>query len=143
MVNHLIAHLVVSNAAGFIDFCKRAFDAKELMRMPAGDKIMHAELQIGDTRLMIADEMPDMGSAMKSAKTLASTPVVLNVGVDDADAVWKQALSAGAKEQMPLADQFWGDRYGQLADPFGNLWAVVQPKEKLTLDEIAARAPKA
>jgi PhnB protein len=134
------AHLAVSDCAKFIDFCKEAFGAEEKARMPEpkGTRIMHAELVIGGTRMLLCDEFPEMGG--KSAKTLGGSPVTLNLTVSDADAVSAAAVKAGATVTMPVADQFWGDRYGQVKDPFGNSWAFAQPKEQLTMEQIAQRA---
>jgi PhnB protein len=139
-IKGLTVHLAVSDCAGFIDFCKQAFGAEEKSRMqePKGKRILHAELSIGGTRVMLADEFPEMGG--KSAKTLGGNPVTLNLTVKDADAASAAAVKAGAKVTMPVADQFWGDRYGQVTDPFGNHWAFAQPKEKLTPEQIAERA---
>jgi len=142
-IKSLTVHLAVSECAKFIDFCKQAFGAKELARMPEpnGSRIMHAELQLGESRMMLSDEFPEMGG--KSAKTLGGNPTTLNLTVKDADAVSASAVKAGATVTMPVADQFWGDRYGQVKDPFGNTWAFAQPKEKLTMEQIAERAAHA
>ncbi len=139
-IKGLTVHLAVSDCASFIDFCKQAFGAEEKSRMqePKGKRILHAELSIGGTRVMLADEFPEMGG--KSARTLGGNPVTLNLTVKDADAASAAAVKAGAKVTMPVADQFWGDRYGQVTDPFGNSWAFAQPKEKLTPEQIAERA---
>jgi uncharacterized glyoxalase superfamily protein PhnB len=133
---------MVNDAAGFIDFCKKAFGAVETMRMDDkdGKRIMHAHLKIGESELMVADEYPEMGG--KSAKTLGGSPVTFNLGVPDADKAAASAVKAGAKITMPVADQFWGDRYGQLEDPYGNSWAVAQPKEKLSQEEMEKRMEK-
>ena len=141
-IKGLNVHLAVSDCAKFIDFCKQAFGAEEKARMlePKG-RIMHAELVIGGTRVLLCDEFPEMGG--KSAKTLGGNPATLNLTVDDADAVSAAAVKAGATVTMPVADQFWGDRYGQVVDPFGNSWAFAQPKEQLTMDQIAQRMAKA
>jgi PhnB protein len=135
-------YLVVDDAAAAIDFYRRAFGAQERMRMntPAG-KIGHAELRIGDSMLMLADEMP--GSGMRSAKSLGGTPAGLFVYVEDVDTVFNQAVSAGAKVEMQVADQFWGDRYGKLKDPFGHSWSLATHKEDLTQEEMSKRAKAA
>src|SRR5687767_3781645 len=111
----LTAHLVVKGAAEAIDFYKRAFGAEERMRHadPTG-KIMHAELVIGDSLLLLADEYPGMGNPAPGKE---GSPVVLNLYSDDVDGLWKRATDAGATVTMPLGDQFWGDRYGQIRDP--------------------------
>ncbi|HET8549376.1 MAG TPA: VOC family protein [Bryobacteraceae bacterium] len=126
-----------------MDFCKRAFGAKELSRhtMPNIPKIMHAEIMIGKTKMMVADEFPEHGS--RGAATIGGTPVVFNVNVDDADAAAQRAVQAGAQITMPVADQFWGARYGQFRDPFGNRWAVNQATEQLNEEELARRAAQA
>ena len=132
--------LVVRGAAQAIDFYKKALGAKELMRMPGPDgKIMHAELKIGDSVIFISDEVPGMGNT-KSPQTLGGCTNTLNVFVPDVDQVFKQAISAGAKEAMPVADQFWGDRYGSLIDPFGFMWGIGTHKEDLSEAEMKKRA---
>lgn len=106
-----------------IDWYKKAFGAKELSRMPGPDgKLMHSEVKIGDSVVMIADEMPGMGAP--SAKTLGNSPVGLMIYTKDVDSFFAKATAAGATTVMPVADQFWGDRYGQLQDPFGFKWSV-------------------
>jgi PhnB protein len=134
-------HLVVRGAAGAIDFYKRAFGAEERVRMddPSG-KVMHAELQIGNSRLMVADEYPGMGNPAPGKE---GSPVVLNLYSDDVDALWKRATDAGAAVTMPLEDQFWGDRYGQVRDPFGHAWALGQHKEDVSPEEMRRRAKAA
>lgn len=135
----ITAHLVLNDAARAIEFYQKAFGAKPLgvHKTPDG-RVMHAELQIGDSRLMLADEFPGMGSS--SAKTLGGSPVVLNIYVPNVDAVFNQAVSAGATVTMPLADQFWGDRYGQLKDPFGHNWALGTHIEDVSPQELEKRA---
>lgn len=135
-------HLIVRGGDRAIDFYKRAFGAKELMRMPDPQgKLMHAELQIGDSRVYLADEFPAWGSL--SPLALKGSPVVIHLYVEDADAVFQRALSAGAKVRQPLADAFWGDRYGQVADPFGHFWSVATHKEDLTPEEMMKRGESA
>lgn len=135
----ITAHLVVQNGTKAIEFYKKAFNAQEIgvHRTPDG-KVMHAMLKIGDSMLMLADEFPDMGS--KSAQSLGGSPVVLNIYTEDVDKLFNQALSAGAKETMALADQFWGDRYGQVVDPFGHHWALASRKENVSPEELERRA---
>ena len=131
-------HLTVSDGNRAIDFYKRAFGAKEIARMPGpGGMLMHGELKIGNSIVMLAGEMPGGGKAPTS---LGGSPVTISLYVNDADAVYNQAVSAGARPTMPVADQFWGDRYGQLQDPFGHIWAVATHKEDLTPDEMGKRA---
>ena len=132
--------LVFKDAAKAIDFYKRALGAQELMRMPSPDgKIMHAEIKIGDSILFIGDEM-DMPGAPKSPQTLGGTTGTLNIYVPNVDDTFKQAIAAGGKESMPVADQFWGDRYGSLVDPFGYIWGIGTHKEDLSPAEVDQRA---
>ncbi len=132
--------LVVRDAAKAIDFYKKALGAQELMRMPGPDgKIMHAEIKIGDSIVFISDENPQMGH-VKSPQTLGGCTGTLNVYVPNVDTLFKQALAAGGKESMPVADQFWGDRYGSFIDPFGFVWGVATHKEDLSAPEMKERA---
>lgn len=133
--------LVVDNTAEAIEFYKRAFGAQELFRMPApdGQKIWHAELQIGDSRLMLGDESPDM-SDTRAPKSLGGTASSLNIYVEDADAVFQRAVEAGATVSMPLMDAFWGDRYGRVTDPFGHAWGIMTHQEDVSEEEIQRRA---
>ncbi len=135
-------YLIIKNAARAIDFYKKAFGATERMRMadPTG-KVMHAEIQIGDSRIMIADEFPEMGA--RSPESLGGSPVSIFLYVEDVDALAKQATSAGAKVLMPIQDQFWGDRYGKLTDPFGHLWDIATHKEDVAPEEMHKRAAAA
>jgi uncharacterized glyoxalase superfamily protein PhnB len=124
-------HLVCAGAADALEFYKKAFGATETGRMPGpGGKIMHAQFRIGDSPIMLADAFPDYGS--NGPLTLKGTPVVIHLYVEDADAVFQQAVAAGAKPVMPLADMFWGDRYGQVEDPFGHRWSIATHKQDLT-----------
>ena len=136
-------HLVVRNAAAAIEFYKKAFGAVEIMRAPGpdGKSIMHAELQIGDSRVFLNDEFPDMGAL--SPLAVKGTSITLHLYVEDADKQFKQAVDAGAEVLMPLADQFWGDRYGIVKDPFGHQWSIGSHIEDLTLEEKNERAGKA
>jgi PhnB protein len=116
-------HLVCAGAGAAIDFYKKAFGATETSRMPGpGGKLMHASIRIGDSAVMLVDEMPEWGSL--GPKALKGSPVVIHLYVDDVDAFTVRAVAAGAKVTMPVADMFWGDRYGQLEDPFGHRWSV-------------------
>ena len=139
----LTPYLVIKGASEAIEFYKRAFGAQEKVRMPGpdGKSVMHAELKIGDSPLMLADEFPDMGSL--GPHGIGGTSVVIHVYVDDADAVFNQAVAAGAQVKMPLQDMFWGDRYGQITDPFGHRWSVATHKEDLTPEEMGKRAQAA
>ncbi|MDR5854624.1 VOC family protein [Caballeronia sp. LZ062] len=122
-MHSLTPHLVCAGAAEAIEFYKRAFGAVEMGRLPGKDgKLMHAMVKIGDSMLMLVDEHPDFG--MLGAKSLNGSPVTIHLYVQDADATVKQAEAAGARVTMPVADMFWGDRYGRLEDPFGHQWSV-------------------
>ena len=136
-------YLIISGAAAAIDFYKRAFGATEVLRMPdpSGQKIGHAELKIGDASFMLADEYPDMGH--RSPTSLGGTPVSLLVYVENVDQVVAQALAAGAKELRPVADQFYGDRVGMVADPFGHVWSIATHVEDVPSDELLLRAAAA
>ncbi len=135
-------YLTVSDAAGAIDFYKRAFGAQETMRMDApGGKIGHAEIKIGDSMIMLGDEMPGMGN--QSPQTLHGTTAGIMLYVEDADKLFNQAVSAGAQVDTPLADMFWGDRYGKLKDPFGHSWAVATHKEDVAPAEMQKRMEEA
>lgn len=136
----LTPHLTVRGAAKAIEFYKRAFGAKVRMRMagPDGKSIMHAELKIGDSIVFLNDESPDMGC--HSPQSLGGTPSALHLYVRNVDAAVKRAVAAGAKVQMPVADMFWGDRYGKVIDPFGHVWGLGTHKEDLTPKEICKRA---
>jgi PhnB protein len=122
-------YIVVGNAAAAIDFYKSAFGAVELVRHPAPgtDKLMHAALVIHGGHLMLSDDFSSMGHGKsETPDSLGGSPVTFHLHVDNADAAWAQAVAAGAEVTMPLADQFWGDRYGQLRDPFGHKWSIGQ-----------------
>jgi PhnB protein len=131
-------YLVVKGAAAAIDFYKKAFGATELFRMPMpGGKIGHAELQIGNSRIMLADECPEMGAVAPQG---TSSPVGLMIYLEDVDTVFNRAIAAGGKIERPLQDQFYGDRSGTLVDPFGHKWTVATHKEDVPPDELARRA---
>jgi uncharacterized glyoxalase superfamily protein PhnB len=126
--------LVVRRAADAIEFYKKAFGAQEIMRMPGpGGKIIHAELKIGDSIIMLNDEM-DMGG--KSPEAYGGSSVGFYVYVENVDAAWKRAVDVGASVVMPLADMFWGDRCGRVDDPFGHGWTLAQHVKDLTPEEI-------
>jgi PhnB protein len=135
-------YLVVRDAAGAIDFYKQAFGAEELFRLegPPG-KIGHAEIKIGDSIIMLADEM-ESGDC-RSPQSLGGTAVNILLYVNDVDQVFNQAVSAGAKVAMPLDDMFWGDRYGQVTDPFGHSWALATHIEDIPPEELQKRAQMA
>src|SRR5688572_10420548 len=138
----VIPHLTVKGAARAIDFYKRAFGAIELSRhgMPDGS-IMHASLKIGEGTLFLNDELKEMGCL--APPSLGGTPVYLMIYVPDVDATFKRALDAGAEVKMPVADQFWGDRYGMLVDPFGHYWEISTHKEDLSKEELDRRGREA
>ena len=138
----LSPYLCVKGAAQAIEFYTSVLDAKERMRMPAPDgRIGHAELQVGDSVIMLADEFPDMG--FLGPNSIGGTPVMLSIYVDRVDDVFARALKAGAKSLRPVADQFYGDRSGQFEDPFGQRWNVATHVEDVSPDEMAKRAAKA
>ncbi len=131
--------LTVQNAAAAIDFYKKAFGAEELMRLDSPDgKVAHAELKIGDSVIFLNDEF-DMGFA-RSPQTLGGTTGGLNIYVPDVDQAFDRAVKAGAQVRMPVADMFWGDRYGNLADPFGHIWSLATHKEDLSAEELEKRS---
>jgi uncharacterized glyoxalase superfamily protein PhnB len=131
--------IFVDGAAKAIDFYKKALEAEEVMRFPGPDgKLMHAEIKIGDSPIMLADEMPEAGG--KSPKAYGGTPVAFFVYRENVDAAWKRAIDAGGKTVMPLADQFWGDRAGCFEDPFGHKWWLAQHIKDLTNEELRQAA---
>jgi len=135
-------YLIVKGAASAIEFYKKAFGATELGRHAGpGGRIMHAEIKIGDSPIMIADESPEMGA--RSPQSLGGSPVSIFLYVEDVDAVANRAIAAGAKVQAPVQDQFWGDRFGVVVDPFGHVWDVATHKEDVTPEEIQKRAAAA
>ena len=132
-------YLIIKGASDAIEYYQKAFGAIELMRIPApGGKIGHAEIKIGDSPIMLADEFPEMG--YKSPQTLGGSAVSIMIYVEDVDAVFKQAIAAGGKEQRPVKDQFYGDRSGTLEDPFGHVWHVATHKEDISPEEMERRA---
>jgi PhnB protein len=133
----LTPHIVVKGAAKAIDFYKKAFGAEEIHRYGKPDgSVMHALLRIGDSMLMLGDEAPEMKCL--GPTTIGGTAVTLNLYVADADKAWERAVQAGAKVKMPIADMFWGDRYGLVTDPFGHDWAIATRKQDLTSDQVMA-----
>ncbi len=131
-------YLTIHGAAAAIDFYRRAFGAKEICRMPSPDgKIMHAEITIGDSHIMLADE--SSASETKSPQTLKGTTAGIFLYVEDVDAAFKQAVKAGAKETMPLQNMFWGDRFGRVTDPFGHRWMLASRVEEVSPAEIQER----
>ena len=136
-------HLVVKGATQAIEFYKKAFGAEEIVRMPGpdGQSVMHAELKIGDSRLWLVDEFPAMGSL--GLRGVGGKPVTIHLYVEDADAIFNQAVAAGAEVRMAMQDAFWGDRYGLIVDPFGHKWSLATHKEDLTPEDLAKRAQAA
>ena len=136
-MHSLTPHLICAGAADAIAFYVKAFNAVELGRMPGPDgKLIHAMLRIGDSPLMLVDEFPQWGS--KSPATLGGTPVSIHLYVENADAAFQQAVDAGASVRMPLADMFWGDRYGVVVDPFGHQWSIATHIKDMSPEEMAA-----
>ena len=131
-------YLIVDGAAAAIEFYKKAFGAEELFRMPMpGGRVAHAELQVGSSRIMLADEFPEMDA--RGPKARGGTPVSILLYVTDCDAVFNRAVAAGGKVKRPMKDQFYGDRSGTLEDPFGHVWSVSTHKEDLSMEEIGRR----
>jgi PhnB protein len=129
--------LTVDGAAKAIDFYKDAFGAEEISRLPMGDKIGHAELQIGDTRIMLNDEFPDQGNLGPNAR--GGTPVSLIIYTDNADSAFRKAIDAGATELMAVEDRFWGDRMGTVTDPFGHKWSIATHVEDVPPEQFQER----
>jgi PhnB protein len=129
-------YLVVNDAVAAIDYYKRAFDAKETYRHPGpdGKSIINAELRIGDSILLLSDEFPHGGCL--SPKSIGGSAVTLHIYTEDVDKVFNQAVNAGATIVMPVMDMFWGDRYGQLKDPFGHIWSIATHNQDLSQEEI-------
>jgi PhnB protein len=132
-------YLIIKGASRAIEFYKQVFGATELMRMPAPNGMIgHAEIRIGDSPIMLADEMPQMG--YRSPDTLGGTPVSVMLYVEDVDKVVDRAVKAGAKLERPVADQFYGDRNGTIHDPFGHVWTISTHKEDISPEEMDRRA---
>jgi len=132
-------YLILSGAGRALEFYRQAFGATEVMRLAGpGDRVMHAEIQIGDSRIMLADECPEMGA--RGPQAIGGTPVSVMLYVKDVDAVVAAAVAAGAKLLRPVQDQFYGDRSGTLIDPFGHMWTISTHKEDVSPEEINRRA---
>jgi PhnB protein len=131
------AYLMVDDAAKALDFYRDAFGAEELFRLPMGDKIGHAEIMIGDTHLMLADEFPDMGALGPNSR--GGPTASFMIYVPDADAAYDRAVKAGAKADRPLKNEFWGDRIGTVIDPFGHKWSLATHVEEVGPEEIQRR----
>lgn len=135
-------YLVVNDAKAAIDFYRRAFGAKEVTKMDGpGGKIAHAELKIGDSMIMLSDEMP--GGVARAPRSLGGTTSGVFLYVDDVDSTFGKAVEAGGKVEAQLADMFWGDRYGRLTDPFGHSWSLATHKEDVAPQEMERRMREA
>ena len=138
----LTPHIVVRGAAKAAEWYVRALGAQERSRVPLPNgKLLSVELRFGDSTLRLADEFPELG--VLSPQAIGGTPVVLHLTSDDVDALWQRALDAGAEVVHPLEEQFWGNRQGQIADPFGHRWNLAQPLRKVPPDELARLASAA
>ena len=129
--------VIVHDGAGALDFYKKAFGAEEVLRMPMGDKIGHAEIKIGDSIVMLSDEWPDMG--FLGPRTRGGTTVSLMIYVEDADSAFKRAVDAGGTAERPVENQFYGDRSGTLIDPFGHRWTISTHIEDVEPEEMTRR----
>jgi PhnB protein len=139
---HVSAHIVVGDADAAAAWYERAFGARERSRIPLpGGTVMSVELALGDSLIHVGSEFPDMG--IVSPLTIGGTATVLQLDTDDADALWRRALEAGATARHELADAFWGERHGQLTDPFGHRWNVAQRLRDVPQEEIVAAAARA
>ena len=138
--NSVTPYLVVDDAKRAIEFYAQAFGAEEKFRLPMGDKIGHAEIKIGDSFVMLADEFPEMGHLGPNSRGGPTSSIVLYV--EDVDTSFKKALEAGAKEQRAVENQFWGDRMGTLTDPFGHQWSLATHVEDVPESEMEARMEK-
>jgi uncharacterized glyoxalase superfamily protein PhnB len=139
----LTPHLIVKGASKAIEFYKKAFGAEEVgcMNAPDGKTVMHADLKIGDSHVFLADEFPEMDC--RGPQSIGGSPVTIHMYVEDVDAAFGKAVAAGAQVKMPLADMFWGDRYGALKDPFGHCWSLATHKKDLTPEQIRQGAQTA
>ena len=142
MTQSLTPHIVVRDAAGAAEWYQRALGAEERSRVPVpGGRLMSVELWFGDSAVMVADEFPEMD--VVSPQTVGGTSTVLNLYTEDADALWARAVDAGAQVLHPLQDQFWGDRHGQLTDPYGHRWGLAQHLRDVPPEEVARAAAEA
>jgi len=135
--NSVTPYLIVEDAKRAIEFYSKAFGAEEKFRLPMGDRIGHAEIKIGDSFVMLADEFPEMGHLGPNSRGGPTSSIVLYV--EDVDSSFKQALEAGANEQRPVQNQFWGDRMGTLTDPFGHQWSLATHVEDIPEAEMVSR----
>jgi uncharacterized glyoxalase superfamily protein PhnB len=138
--NTVSIHMTVRNASDAIEFYKKAFGAEEIFRMPGpdGKSVMHSEIKIGNSCIMLNDEFP--GHGISAPVTLNGTSFSVHIYVEDADAFFNRAVEAGATVVMPMAEQFWGDRYGVLTDPYGHCWSIATHIEDVTPEECGKRA---
>ena len=130
-------YLIVDDAKAALDFYKQAFGATEKFRLPMGDRIGHAEIKIGDSFIMLADEFPDMGHLGPKSRGGPTSSILLYV--EDVDTAFNKAINAGASQQRPLENQFWGDRMGTLQDPFGHQWSLASHVEDVSPEEMQKR----
>jgi PhnB protein len=135
--NSVTPYLIVEDAKRAIEFYSKAFGAEEKFRLPMGDRIGHAEIKIGDSFVMLADEFPEIGHLGPNSRGGPTSSIVLYV--EDVDSSFKQALEAGANEQRPVQNQFWGDRMGTLTDPFGHQWSLATHVEDISEAEMENR----
>jgi PhnB protein len=141
-VSTITPHLVVRDAARAAEWYSSVFGAEERGRLEVpGDKLMQLELWFGETQVMLADEFPDLG--VLSPLSLGGTATVLHLSTVDADAVWRRALDIGAEVRQPLHDSFWGERYGQITDPFGHRWGIAQRIRNVPREELVRAAAEA
>lgn len=139
-------YLTVNDASAAIEFYQRAFSAVEVARQatPDGNKLVHAAITINGGMIMLSDDFPEFsGGRASTPEAFEGSPVMIHLNLPDVDAVWQQALDAGATVTMPLEDAFWGDRYGQLTDPFGHRWSLATPKTTPSEDQIHAAMKQA
>jgi len=142
--NSITPYLVIKGASQAIDYYKKVLGATEVFRMDTPDgKVAHAELKIGDSHVMLADENPKMGQGHTSAASIGTSPVSLYLYIPDVDRIVERAVTAGAKVLKPVQDQFYGDRSGFIQDPFGHLWGIATHVEDVAPQEMAERAKKA
>jgi len=135
-------YLIIGGAGDAIEFYKKAFGAQELFRFPTPDgKIGHAEIKIGDSPIMLADEYPDMG--YKGPQSLGGSPVSIMIYVENVDTIFNQAVAAGATVKEAVTDKFYGDRLGTVTDPFGHVWHISTHKEDVSIEEMQKRAQAA
>ena len=135
--HNVTPHLIVKGAASALDFYKRAFGAEESVRMEAKGTVVHADIRIGDSVVMLADEMPAMGH--QSPQSLGGTPAMLMIYTENVDQMYARALAAGATEVRPVTNEFYGDRAGSLKDPFGHQWMIATHVEDVAPDEMERR----